>query len=91
MITFIVQAHNGNYYCGHEPSNSHGNCWSDEEEALVFTIEQARELVAAWRGYLKIVISVKSEPITNEVFRREIFCAKGGHWYAFDEKNNKEG
>ena len=85
MITFNVQAHNGNYYRGHAPSNGYGNCWGYEQDALVFTIEQARELVAAWKGYLKIVISTKSEPMTDEEFKHELFCAKGGHWYDYEE------
>lgn len=83
MITFNIRAHNGNYYRGHAPSNSYGNCWGDEKDAVVFTIEQARELVAAWRGYLGIVISVKSEAISDEIFQHEIFCAKGGSWYDY--------
>ncbi len=85
MITFNVQAHNGNYYRGHEPSNTYGNCWGDEKDALVFTIEQARSLVEAWRGYLKIVISISAEPISDLAFRRELFCAKGGSWYDYEE------
>lgn len=80
MITFNVRANNGNYYRGHEPSNS-GNCWSDEERALVMTIQQARKLVRVWPSYLNIVISVKAEPITDEQFERELFCASGGSWY----------
>lgn len=91
MITFNVQSHNGNFYRGHEPSNSHGNCWCGEEErddALVFTIEQVRELVEAWSHYLNIVISVSAEPISDELFKRELFCAKGGCWY--DYKKVKE-
>ena len=81
MITFNMQAGNGNYYRGHEPANGYGNCWGDEEVALVFTIEQARELVSAWRGFLKIVIAVSSIPVSDGVFKRELFCAKGGRWY----------
>ncbi len=82
MITFNVQAHNKNYYRGHEPANGHGNCWAGEQdEALVFTIDQARKLVAAWPGFLKIVISVRSYPMTDREFRRELFCAGGGNWY----------
>ncbi len=82
MITFNIRACNGNYYRGHKPSNKYGNCWGDEVDATVFTIEQARELVAVWPGYLGIVISVNSdEPITDDVFRRELFCSKGGSWY----------
>ena len=83
MITFNVQADNGNYYRGHEPVNGYGNCWGDEEVALVFTIEQARELVEAWPGHLNIVISVKSVPMTDETFGRELFCIGGGSWYDY--------
>lgn len=85
MITFCVQAHNGNYYRGHEPKNGFGNCWADSgSDALVFTIEQARELVAAWRGYLNIVIAVSSvPPLTDEQFKHELFCARGGTWYGY--------
>lgn len=90
MITFNVQAHNGNYYVGHEPSNRYGNCWGDDEkDALVFTIEQARKLVAAWRGFLKIAIAVSSEPMSDEVFKRELFCAKGGSWYDYEKEEKK--
>ncbi len=78
MITFNVQANTGNYYRGQEPSTKYGTCWSEErDDALVFTIEQARSLVEAWRGYLKIVISVSAEPISNKIFEHELFCAKG--------------
>jgi len=85
MITFNVQAHNGNYYRGHEPSNRYGNCWCVEQDgALVFTIEQARSLVEAWRSFLKIVVSVSAEPISAEAFKHELFCAKGGRWYDYE-------
>ena len=83
MITFNVQAHNNNYYCGHKPCNGHGNCWTGkQDEALVFTIDQARKLVTAWTGCgLNIVISVRSVPMTEASFERELFCASGGQWY----------
>lgn len=82
MITFNVQAHNGNYYRGHEPSNL-GNCWTgDEAHALVLTIEQARALVQAWPGR-KIVVSVRAEPVSDERFAQELFCAGGGNWYDY--------
>jgi len=84
MITFNLQAHNGNYYRGHEPSNGSGNCWSGEEElALSFTIEQARKLAKIWRGHMNIVISLEAEAMTDEAFERELFCADGGSWYAW--------
>ena len=91
MITFNIQAHNGNYYRGHKPANKHGNCWSGEQEdALVFTIEQARELVKAWQGYLEIVISVAAEPISDDQFKHELFCSKGGRWYDYNRNQDDE-
>jgi len=90
MITFNIQADNGNYYRGHKPSNKCGNCWSDEEDALVLTIEQAREIANAWCGFMKIIISCKSNPISNEEFQRELFCAKGGRWYDYKPKEKDE-
>lgn len=83
MITFNAQAHNGNFYRGHEPANGYGNCWGDEEVALVFTIEQARRLYQAWPGRLKIVIAVKAVPMTDAEFEHELFCARGGTWYGY--------
>lgn len=91
MITFNIRAHNGNFYRGHEPSNSHDNCWGDEYDALVFTIEQARQLVEAWRRYLEIVISVKAESIPDKQFKRELFCAKGGSWYDYEREQKEKG
>ena len=87
MITFNVQAPNGNYYRGHAPSNDHGNCWtSKSSNALVFTLDQARKLVKTWGHYLKIVISVESKPMSKKAFQRELFCAKGGDWYEYKEE-----
>ena len=84
MITFNIQANNSNYLCSHGPSNNHVSCWTGEEcKALVFTIEQARELVNTWPGFLKIVIAVYATPISDEDFKHELFCAKGGSWYAY--------
>ena len=89
MITFNIRAANGNYYRGHEPANSHSNCWcscSDStKHALVFTIEQARDLVKAWSGYLNIVISASAIPMAGEEFQHELFCAKGGSWYEYEK------
>lgn len=83
MITFNIQAHNGNYYRGHEPSNKYGNCWCCEQQegALVFTIEQARELVKVWKNYLQIIIAPSANPMKQADFEHELFCAKGGSWY----------
>lgn len=82
MITFNIQTHNGNYYRGHKPSNSYGNCWcGKQEDALVFTIEQARELVKVWKGFLQIVIALSANPMKQTDFKHELFCAKGGSWY----------
>jgi len=86
MITFNLQTNNGNYYRGHEPSN-HGNCWSSEEHALVLTIEQARAIASAWPGYMKISISVKSEPISEEKFLRELYCIGGGSWHDWPHRH----
>lgn len=86
MITFNLQANNGNYYIGHEPSNHSGNCWGDESHALVLTIDQARALACAWPGYMKIVVAMKSEPLTSEQFLRELFCASGGKWYLWPHR-----
>lgn len=88
MITFCVQALNGNFYRGHRPANGHGNCWADEADALVFTIEQARKLVEAWPGNLRIVISADSVPMTDEQFRHELFCARGGGWFDYKRPCN---
>jgi hypothetical protein len=85
MITFNLQSHNGKYYRGHEPSNL-GNCWNDKEEnALVLPIEWAKMIAEAWPWHTKIVISVKSDPISYDQFKRELFCAKGGNWYDYKE------
>ena len=86
MITFNMVARNGNFYRGHEPCNVHGNCWGDEDSALVFTIDQARELIGGgiWGG-LRIVVSVKSEPMSDWKFRKELFCAQGGNWHDYLE------
>ncbi len=86
MITFNIQANNGNFYRGHKPSNDHSNCWTEEqEEALTFTIEQARELAKAL-GFLKIVIALSAESISESEFKREMFCSMGGSWYAYFKK-----
>jgi len=87
MITFNVQAHNSNYYIGHEPSNHSGNCWGDEDHALVLSIEQARALVEAWPGQMKIVISVKMSQMSPDAFERELFCARGGCWYVWPHRD----
>lgn len=87
MITFNLRAHNGNYYRGHEPSNHSGNCWSDLEHALTFSIGQAREIANAWKGHMNIVISLSSEPMTDKAFEREVFCAKGGNWFDWGKEN----
>lgn len=82
MITFNIQAHNNNYYRGHKPSNKYGNCWcTKQEDALVFTIEQARELAKAWKNYLQITIALSANPMKQTDFEHELFCAKGGSWY----------
>lgn len=81
MITFNVRARNGHFYCGHEPGHVSGNCWGDEDKALVLTLNQARRLCRVWPGYLKIEIAVKSIPIADEHFEQELFCASGGEWY----------
>ncbi len=80
MITFNLRAHNGNYYCGHEPSNDHG-VWGDQDHALVLSIEQARAMAKAWRGHLNIIIAIESEAMAETDFHREVFCAGGGNWY----------
>lgn len=87
MITFNLKAHNNNYYRGHEPSNR-GNCWDDEEHALTFSIEHARQIASAWPGHIGIVISVKDTPITDEAFERELFCAAGGEWHIWPHRKH---
>lgn len=85
MITFNLQASNGNYYFGHEPGNG-GSPWTgDQWKALVLTLDQARQLVREWRGCgMSIVISVESEPITDQQFLQECFCARGdGDWHDY--------
>ena len=87
MITFNLQARNGNYYIGHEPSNNSGNCWGDEKDALVLTIDQARILAEACPSHMRIVISVKSEPMGRDEFLREAYCAMGGNWYHYPHRD----
>ncbi len=90
MITFSLQSgRTGNFYRGHEPSNVSSNCWADQDDALVLTIEHARALAAAQHGGLNIVISVKAElTFTTDgyFFQRELFCAAGGDWYVFPHR-----
>ena len=86
MLTFNIQAYNRNYYRGHEPSNSYGNCWTGESnDALCLTIEQTRDIIDAMRlnqfcGSCKIEIALSAEPISPDACKREIFCLNGGHW-----------
>lgn len=91
MITFNIQARNGNYYRGHEPSNKSSNCWIDTvDDAMTFTIDQAREIVKAWKwNHLNIVIALSSEPISPDLFHRELFCARGGDWYDYPKQKEK--
>lgn len=85
MITFNLQARNGNYYRGHEPSNSSGNCWTGKRSnALTFTIEQARQLSA--NHYLNIVIAIEPCPISDALFKKEVFCLSGGRWYDYSDE-----
>ena len=85
MITFNLQAGNGNYYRGHRPCNESSNCWIGEEKhALCMTLEQARAIATAWRGFIKIVIALSAAHITDKDFKRELFCASGGNWYDWD-------
>jgi hypothetical protein len=87
MITFNIQARNGNYFRGHEPCNGHSGPWATEaEDALVLTIDQARAIVEVWPSYLNIVIAPKAEPISSEQFDRELFCASGGRWYTWPHR-----
>lgn len=85
MLTFNIQADNGNYYFGHEPGNG-GSIWTgDQWKALVLTIEQARELLRRWTGVgLRIMIAVEPDPINDAQFQQELFCARGdGNWYDY--------
>jgi len=86
MITFNLQSGSGNYYRGHKPSNHYSNCWGDREDALVFTLEQARAIITGWSQYLNIVIAIKSEPISDAQFKHELFCAGGGNWHDYKEE-----
>lgn len=83
MITFNVRADNGNWYSGHRPGD--GGPWDDDQHrALVLSIEQARELVRSWHGcWMSIEIATSPTPITDERFRQELFCARGGWWHHY--------
>ena len=86
MVTFSLQSRRtGNFYIGHEPRNGGENCWGDEDDALVLTIEQAIALAAAWHGNrMRIVVSLNEEVTFAEAsdgFERELFCCAGGDWY----------
>jgi hypothetical protein len=90
-VTFSLEAGScNNFYRGHEPHNRYANCWGDEDDALVLTIEQARALAAAWHGNrMRIVVSLKEEVTfadATDGFEREMFCAAGGEWFAFPHR-----
>ncbi len=87
MLTYNIQAQNGNFYRGHKPSNHFGNCWAsvhDRDHALVFTIAQARDIITCKSVVCRdanIVISIKYNPISDDECNREIFCLSGGYYY----------
>ena len=85
MITFNLKAGNSNYLKTHAPSGS--NCWGDEDEALVLTLDQAREIIEECKFYShpQIVISRKSTPITDDDYHQELFCIKGVNWFYFNK------
>jgi len=87
MLTFNIRARNGNYYRGHKPSNKYGAYWGDKVDALTLSIEQARQFIEAakWLKNCDIVITLESEPISDERCQRELFCLKGGRWFDFEE------
>jgi hypothetical protein len=84
MLTFNLQAHNDNYYGGHEPGRGNGgSLWQSEpEKALCLTLQQARAICKIWR--LRIVIAYDAVPTYPEGdgrFRQELFCAaRAGSW-----------
>ncbi len=85
MLTFNLKSRrNDNFYRGHAPGNDSSNCWSGRKNALVFDIEQARKIVAAWRGSMEIVIAVVADPaVDDREVDRELFCIRGGNWHWF--------
>ena len=88
MWTFNLEAsRTGNFYSGHEPGNHSSNCWSDRENALVLSLEQARELWTHWKG-TKIVIEVTDKPSMSPYdFDHELFCVRGGNWYHYRHRS----
>ena len=89
MITFNLQADNGNYYRGHKPDNCHGNCWvSERRHALTLTLEQSRRMVdhkSNCCSQVDIIIATESEPISDEECDREMFYLDGGCYYNYKE------
>ncbi len=86
MITFNLQVeHNGNWFCGFEPSEDRLGPWAGEQcEALVLTIEQAREIALNWSGCsLRFEIAYTGTPITDERFQQELFCVRDGEWHDY--------
>ncbi len=82
MLTFYIQASNGNYYIGHGVGGQ--NCWGDYKEALVMSIEQIRELMTGtWleHGGRHIEVHLSSVPISDEQFKRELYALKYGGYY----------
>ena len=94
MITFNIQARNGNYLRSHNSSNRHSNCWSGErgkeDEVLTLTLEQAREILKEpWlRHNCNIVLTLESEPLTDGQYQHELFCIRGGKWYDYKGEEN---
>ena len=85
MLTFNLVANNGNYYRGHEPSNKHGSCWTnDRAEALTLSLVQAREIAREVYD-LRIEIALVDTAISDELFRKEMFCLMGGSWNGYKD------
>lgn len=86
MLTFNLRASNSNFYRGHEPSNTHSNCWSGcENDALVLTLGQARA-IAGLRNVSIVFAAVEDKPMSDAAFERELFCAGGGNWFEYNKE-----
>ena len=63
QLTFNLQARNGNYYCGNKPKPYVGNCWcNNRSQALVFTLEEARNMLNRWPGCNIVIATTNKGP-----------------------------
>lgn len=83
-LTFNLIANNGNCYRGHEPKNGYSNCWSSDGcDALVFTLKQIRQFIYLRRMGNIEICPLETQPLTDEQFDRELWCAEGHSWYDY--------